>query len=203
MIYSKPVTPRAGATLYAKASRIGFEDSAVLRPGPGTAIGQAEADTRHPVDTPLPLGALRELATLRDLDWESDKSVALYLDKMTAPAPSLRYWAVVLLHQLVDPELRQAAWVDAVAERLADSSGAVRIAAAHALCDWGRPGEALPVLVSELSSDSQSVRLFAVTALKHLGEKARHALPALERAKEDAWENVAKVARSAVSLLSQ
>ena len=69
----------------------------------------------------------------------------------------------------------------------------MRVAAAHALCDWGEEARALPVLVDVLKSGSNTARLFAATALGQIGEKARPALPHLQAAMKDKLKYVTRV----------
>ena len=59
---------------------------------------------------------------------------------------------------------------------LHDPSPAVRLAAAHALCDWGEVGKALPVILAALKEPLESTRLLAVTVLDQIGEQARPVL---------------------------
>jgi len=201
-LYTEPVPRREGLDLRAKATRIGFDDSPEVT-GVTKAVDLAErAGAAHPADTPLSAELLARLRALRSHDGRANESVDVYLDALEDTDPSMRYWAAVLLHRWVDPELHRPDWTEAIAARLGDESVAVRIAAAHALCDWGREG--LPVLEAALAGEGQAARLFAATALAELGDdKARPARPALMKcALEDPWDNVVKVARRALGPLS-
>jgi HEAT repeat protein len=82
-----------------------------------------------------------------------------------------------------------------------DPSVVVRIAAAHALCDWGEEKMALPVLVEALKHPTDKARLFAVIALDKIGEKARPALAQIKAATEDRDNYVTRVAKTAVERL--
>jgi HEAT repeat protein len=85
--------------------------------------------------------------------------------------------------------------------RLEDPSMIVRIAAAHALCEWGQEKDTLPVLVQALKHPTDKVRLFAVIALDKLGEKARPALAQIKAAAQDSDDYVKRVAKTALSRL--
>ncbi|MEJ2703359.1 MAG: HEAT repeat domain-containing protein [Sedimentisphaerales bacterium] len=85
---------------------------------------------------------------------------------------------------------------------LTDPAVVVRIAAAHALCDWGNEKEALPVLTEALKSKTDKARLFAVTALNKIGEKARPVLRQIRPVLKDSDTYVKLVARATVSQLN-
>jgi HEAT repeat protein len=120
------------------------------------------------------------------------------LDHKYAP---VRYWAVIGLHNncksYSDIKRAQAAF----GKSLKDPVAIVRIAAAHALCDWGRVEEALPVLVEALKDKTDKARLYAVIALNKIGEKARPALPQIKVALEDPDNYVQRVARTTMERL--
>ncbi|MCA9118244.1 MAG: HEAT repeat domain-containing protein, partial [Planctomycetaceae bacterium] len=66
--------------------------------------------------------------------------------------------------------------------RLKDSSPAVRVQAARALCRMGEPAAALPVLTEVLDSGEQWERLQAAIVLDEIGEQARPVTAALHSA---------------------
>ena len=84
-----------------------------------------------------------------------------------------------------------------MATLLQDPSVVVRIAAAHALCDWGDEKTALPILVEALKHPTDKTRLFAVIALDKIGEKARPALAQIQALTKDRDEYVKRVATTA------
>ncbi|MCF6285758.1 MAG: sulfatase, partial [Candidatus Hydrogenedentes bacterium] len=199
-LYSQPVPWRDGVALRVKASRAGFKDSPEITASEKGGTSTTKPSV-HPVDRDDLKPLLAELRALRALDAVANDSVSVYLDTLAAPEASMRYWAIVLLHRMVDPALRKPAWTDSFLPLLQDDSVAVRVAAAHALCDWGRAEKALPVLEIELSNASSSARLFAITALLQRGETARPVFPALKKATNDKSGDVAKVSRHAVARL--
>ncbi|MEJ2495824.1 MAG: HEAT repeat domain-containing protein [Ignavibacteriaceae bacterium] len=54
-----------------------------------------------------------------------------------------------------------------------DKSPVVRIASAHALCDWNEETTAIPLLIKELEDSLESVRLHAAIALDSIGDKIK------------------------------
>jgi len=92
---------------------------------------------------------------------------------------AVRYWAATGLGNTGQAAQPAAAELLAALE---DSSASVRIAAARALCLMDRESEALPVLLKELGSQQEWVRLNAAIVLDSIGEKARGALDALKQA---------------------
>jgi hypothetical protein len=148
-------------------------------------------------------GVIDRILALRALDGQGPRALDACLKAITGdtrdPDGAVRYWAVVALHQGYHkplpevPNLREgsgessplspARLLALMRDALKDDSVAVRVAAAHALCDWGEEAAGLPVLVGILEKHPlASGRHFAATALEHLGEKARPALPAIESA---------------------
>ena len=105
----------------------------------------------------------------------------------------VRYWAAlgcVMLRDKAGPA------ADALAVRLRDPSGSVRVAAAEALCQMGREREALAVLQKCLVQDKNPwIRLQSVNALQNIGSKALPALPAIEKAVSDDSDYVRRAAR--------
>jgi len=89
----------------------------------------------------------------------------------------------------------------AVKARLADESMVVRVAAAHAMCDWGAEDSGLPVLADALKHPTDKVRMFAIVALDKLGAKARPALAQIKAAANDSDDYVKRVALTALERL--
>ena len=104
------------------------------------------------------------------------------LQGMDDPDPAMRYWAATGLGNL---EGGSAAVAERLRAALADEAGVVRVAAARGLCRADLAEEALPVLIAELKSGNEGVRLSAMTVLDELGEGARPALAAIEEAAKD------------------
>ena len=105
----------------------------------------------------------------------------------------VRYWAALGAVGLAANEQHppavpgaSTALADALAKHLADPCGVVRVPAAEALCALGQEAKALPVLEQCLGDTSnEAVSLHAANALERLGEKARPALPTIEKIARD------------------
>ena len=119
-----------------------------------------------------------------------------YLNHLSSDRQSVRYWAVVGLHVNTKYAADMALAKPALTTMLEDRSAVVRIAAAHAMCDWGEERLALPVLVEALKHPTDKARLFAVIALDKIGEKARPALPQIREAVNDSDNYVTRVAKT-------
>ena len=111
----------------------------------------------------------------------------------------IRYWAAlgcVMLRGQAAPA------AEALAKRLADTSGQVRVAAAEALCHAGQEAKGVPALIACLGDEKNPwVRLQAANALGSIGEKARPALAALEKAVADGNNYVQRAAEYTVAVL--
>jgi HEAT repeat protein len=111
-------------------------------------------------------------------------------------AGAVRFHAVTSLVHLArqDPRCRCPGLV---APLLADPVPVVQVAAAEALCRWGRPAAGVPVLRRWLRTGTPAERLHAVIALKRIGPEARPARADLTAAIGDPWRYVGRVARAA------
>jgi len=115
------------------------------------------------------------------------------------PDAAVRYWAAIGIGNLGDKATEAK---DLMADAMKDFSAVVRIAAARALCAMGTRDSALPVLIGELKSQAEWVRLNAAIVLDSIGENARPAIPALEAARKDTQNKyVARVANHALNVL--
>ena len=200
-LHAGPIAVRSGTKLHIMSTRIGFNDSDELVYDGNLELPQKRVVTQHPVDAEELALPLERVRALRALDFQANESVSTYLENLSADQAPLRYWAVVLLHRLVDSAMHDEAWTDAVRPLLEDPSNVVRVAAAHALSDWGEDDVALPTLTAVLAGGSQSERLYAVTALSQLGHVAEPAISALRAAQKDKWPYVRNVAGQALSRL--
>jgi uncharacterized sulfatase len=84
-----------------------------------------------------------------------------------------------------------------------DPAAVVRIAAAHALCDWGDEEKALPILAAGLNDKTDKSRLHAIIALNKIGEKARPLLPQIKAALKDSDNYVQRVAQTTIKQLGE
>jgi len=202
-LYTKPVQLKPGQILHAKACRIGFKDSeevkfklgdTVLVVPPGVTIP-------HWTDKLNKTDLLKRLRRIKKPDHKGEKAIPKYFEALADEYASVRYWAVVGLHnnckESSDVELAKVS----IKKMLKDPAPVVRIAAAHALCDWGREKDALPVLIEALKCDTDKARLYAIIALKKIGQKARPALPQIKAALKDSDDYVQRVTRATVKRL--
>jgi len=197
-LYTDPVKLGRGEVIRAQACRLGFNDSDEVQFRLGDkATGPVEPANnvlhwRERIDQS---DLLERLRAIKALDRQGENAIPGYLDALDDSYASVRYWAVVGVHQAAgDAEMLEHAKT-AVVKLLDDPSASVRIAAAEALCDWGLDGRALPVLVEALAHESDTVRLFAANAFGRIGAKARPALPQLKAAMEDKYREVRNVTK--------
>ena len=91
----------------------------------------------------------------------------------------VRYWGAVGIGNIGADAMSAKRHVT---ELLDDESGAVRIAAARAVCHLGNPELALPILSQELKIGSQWERLQAAIVLDEIGEQATPLIDAMHAA---------------------
>ncbi len=141
---------------------------------------------------------LKQVLQVADLATRRDTA---YLPRLAANLTDanecVRYWAAlgcVMLRQKAAPAL------NALLPRLADTSGSIRVAAAHSLCRIGRADAGLATLRACLLQDkSPWVRLQAANALEELGSLAMPARPWLKQAADDENDYVRRAARYTAS----
>ena len=211
-VYSRPVALEPGQCLTAQACRLGFRNSEVVlyvHPGRGVAAQQTPAKPhwRRTVDES---GVVDRLLAIKALDGEGEKASHTYVRALTGrtrdPAGPVRYWAVVGLHRggYVFGAVRDyTRHVPLMRECLGDPSPAVRVAAAQALCDWGRSEEGLPVLLDALGHRTGAVRLYAATALNEIGDAAQSALDAVKAGLKDSNGYVRRMMQHTLRGLAQ
>lgn len=199
LVYDRPVSLKPGETLYAKACRIGFHDSDLMTFKLGNAIADRPSPqgTEHWQDR-IDSGLRQRLFKLKELDYKGANAVYSYLPYLDDKEAAIRYWAVVGLHASGKFAADIGFAKSAVKARLADPSVVVRIAAAHAMCDWGAEGEGLPVLAAALKHPTDKARMFAIVALDKLGPKAKPVLAQIKEATKDSDNYVQRVAQTAI-----
>jgi len=202
-LYTSPVLLRPGQILRAKACRIGFRDSNEVKfklGDPVLVIPEAVTipHWREQLDKTDLLECLRRI---KQLDGSGRRAIAGYIKALNDRNASVRYWAVVGLHNsckgVSDVKRAKAA----LKKMLADRSPVVRIAAAHAMCDWGAEKYGLPVLVEALKYKTNKAGLHAVIALKRIGKKARPALPQIKACLKDSDGYVQRVTQAILKRL--
>ena len=205
-LYTKLLLLKPGQVLTAKACRIGFKDSNEVKfklgeptprgPKPGT---RAIPHWRDKLDRTDLLKRLREV---KDLDRLGENAIPNYIiEALKDKYSSVRYWGVIGLHShcKAPADIKRAKF--AIEKMLEDPAPVVRIAAAHALCDWGEEKDALPVLAEALSCKTDKARLYAIIALNKIGGKARPALAQIRRCRNDKDNYVQRVTRATLKRL--
>ena len=158
-------------------------------------LGSAYAILRQPGTEDL-IARLRMLATAAE---NGPAGLPRLIAGLDADDAAERYWAATGLGNIGIQTMPAA---DALGKALQDDSPSVRVAAAKALSQLGSPDEAVGVLVGELQSEHQWVRLSAALALDAIGETARPAVPALHQALADKENKyVVRVANHALNVL--
>ncbi|MDX1966335.1 MAG: sulfatase-like hydrolase/transferase [Planctomycetaceae bacterium] len=194
-----------GDTLLAKTCRIGFRDSEVLRwtvgrPIVGDDVYNGPRHWREVVDeSPL----LSRLLAVKSLDFPSGAGVlAAYEAAIQDEFPAVRYWALRGAVRHINPDRCPPKWGVIVRQiRDADPSPLLQVVAAQALAKWSNDESQVRFLAKKMQSDPQdSLRLYAATALRELGEQARPVLPELEAATKSG-EYVGRVSQDAVARL--
>jgi len=202
-LYTKQVLLKPGQILHAKACRIGFRDSneVKFKLGDPVVVGPPPVTTPHWREQLDKTDLLERLRKIKDLDGTGKKAIPRYFEALNDEYGSVRYWAVVGLHNSCKGarDIRRAK--AALNKMLKDESAVVRIAAAHAMCDWGEEKEALPVLVEGLKDKTDKARLYAVIALGRIGEKARPALPQIRAGLKDKDNYVRRVTQATLKRL--
>lgn len=122
-------------------------------------------------------------------DREAGRHIESY---MQSPVPSIRYWALTELGTLPPGPSAESLLLG-----LVDSSEAVRIAAALAICkhDNGNVDRAVEVISHELNDENVLVGLYAMRALERIGPDATLYLQAIEAAQNGPYEFTRRIAR--------
>jgi N-sulfoglucosamine sulfohydrolase len=202
-LYTKPVRLSPGATLYARACRLGFRDSevAAFKLGDPVKDRPEVPHVKHWTEELEASNVRARLWKVKEADFKVPNAMDEYLGHLKDAHPAVRYWAVVGLHANCRYPLDISLARPALLTLLADPAPVVRVAAAHALCTWGDEKRAVPVLVEALKDPTDKVRLFAVIALDKIGEKARPMLASIKAAGGDRDEYVKRVAKTVLARL--
>jgi len=196
-VYTEPVLLKSGQVLQAKACRIGFQDSeqVMFKLGePATGGKGAELEIiPHWKEQLNQTDLLERLLSIKEWDGLGKEAIPRYMEALRDEYGSVRYWAVVGLHNSCKEAEDIERAKTALRRLLADPAPVVRIAAADALCDWGEEKEALPVLAEALKCETDKARLYAMIALKQIGQKARPALSDIKACLKDKDDYVQRV----------
>tara|TARA_B100000686_G_scaffold111567_1_gene118969 strand:+ start:39 stop:911 length:873 start_codon:yes stop_codon:yes gene_type:complete len=142
---------------------------------------------------------VEQLRRTASLSLQGSEVLPQLIQQTKAKDAAVRYWAFIGIGNLAS----QAKTAQQVTQSaLKDESPSVRIAAARALCHMNQPEQALPVLVEQLKSKREWVRLNAAIVLDEIDEQARPTIEALQVARKDKQNKyVARVANRALNEL--
>lgn len=142
---------------------------------------------------------VEQLRRTASLSLQGSEVIPQLIQQTKAKDAAVRYWAFIGIGNLAS-QAKTAQQVTRSA--LKDESPSVRIAAARALCHMNQPEQALPVLVEQLKSKREWVRLNAAIVLDEIDEQARPTIEALQVARKDKQNKyVARVANRALNEL--
>jgi len=205
-LYTRPMRIKFGQVLHAKACRIGFRDSDEVRFKLGDSVtggeGSATPTISHWSEQLDKTDLLQRLRKIKKLDGKGRKAIPGYFKALNDKYASVRYWAVTGLHNNCKRAEDVKRAKVALKKMLKDEAPVVRIAAAHAMCDWGAEKEGLPVLAeTAFEHKANKAGLYAVIALKRIGEKARPALPQIRACLKNSDGYVQRVTRATLKQL--
>ena len=195
-LYSAPLklSNTEAKQLCAKAGRIGFRDSGevTLTTAPETSAPQVYTHWREK----LPADLLDRLLAVKAWDGKGTPAIPAYTKALKEPIASVRYWAVVGLHECAKAGEDTRALLEPMLE---DPAPVVRLQAAWALCDAGQGEAMLPRIMKDYTDHKVgSVRHYAAIVLNHIGEAARPAIPLLYKGLKDKNDYVQRVSHHAL-----
>jgi uncharacterized sulfatase len=131
---------------------------------------RAEGSTPYEIARQISKYPQRRILAAADLVGRGPNNIPKLIRLLHDSDSAVRYWAVVAL-SVLDSDASPA--VEALTERLADSSPNVRFAAAGALCKLGLCKDALLVLAEGLEDAREETVLYAAREIQFIGNKAR------------------------------
>ena len=205
-LFSKKIKVKNNQTLYTRSSRLGFELSDFVSFTINKnikAVAVKEKTDRDWKEGFRRDNLFRRLIAIKDLDFLSDEeSLPKLYRALEDKSDSIRYWAVLGIHYKSNSPERINKAKKHFEKIINDEAPVVRIACAHALCDWNEEKTAIPLLFKEFEHPLESVRLHAAIALDSVGDKIK---PYSNQIKKmlipDADDDVQKVLRHAAKSL--
>ena len=176
-LYSKAIKVKSNNILYIQSSRLGFEMSDVVsftvnknlkaHPFKQKTVRDWKKEFRKE-------NLFKRLLELKNLDFLTDEeSLPKIYRALNDKSDSIRYWAVLGIHYKSSSAEEISKAKKFINNMVNDKSPVVRIASAHALCDWNGETTAIPLLINELEHSLESVRLHAAIALDSIGDKIK------------------------------
>ena len=142
---------------------------------------------------------VEQLRRTASLSLQGSEVLPQLIQQTKAKDAAVRYWAFIGIGNLASKAKNAQ---QATRSALKDESPSVRIAAARALCHMNQPQQALPVLVEQLKSKREWVRLNAAIVLDEIDDQARPTIPDLQAALKDKENKyVVRVANRALNEL--
>ncbi|MDA7922370.1 sulfatase-like hydrolase/transferase, partial [Verrucomicrobiales bacterium] len=130
----------------------------------------------------------------------SHEAIPELIEGLSHEDSAVRYWGATGLGNLSEHTKEEKGIKGKLTVTLSDSSPAVRIATARALCRMGWTEDGLPTLSGELAGDNEWARLEAAIVLDELDEAARTELEPLQMAlKDQPNKYIIRVANKAVN----
>ena len=206
-LFSKKLKVKNNSTLHIQSIRLGFEMSDVVSLTVNKKLKAEPGKEKKDIDWKEDFrndNLFKRLLTIKNLDFLPDKESLPNLYKaLDDTSDSIRYWAVLGIHYKSHSAEEISRAKEYFSIMINDESRIIRIACAHALCDWNEEAEAIPVLIKELEHPLESVRLHAAIALDSIGDKLK---PYSDQIRSmlipNADNDVQKVLRHAVEGLS-
>lgn len=204
-LYTQPFTVPAQQRVLARAVRLGFRDSDVVRWSAGAPPAQAAVEHvlkeswRAAIDRRQLFDQLWQIKTL---DGVGKDAFAKYRAALDADEPAVRYWAVWGLGRLdLTTAQHDAVWSRLLALRDNDPSPVVRLEGHRCAVRW-RPDSLQLQPVAQLLREhpQDAVRLQAAIMLKEWGKAARPVRQAVAAAAKDG-EYVGRVAQALLAQL--
>lgn len=159
------------------------------------ALKSRYAILRQPGGEPL----VEDLRKTASLSLQGSEALPQLIQRVGAQDAAVRYWALIGIGNLA---IKATVAQEVTRSALKDESPSVKIAAARALCHMNQPEQALPVLVQQLKSEHEWVRLNAAIVLDEIDGQARPAIQDLQAALKDKQNKyVVRVANRALNEL--
>ncbi len=175
--FSKKIKVKNNTTIYIQANRLGFEMSDIVNFIVNKNLKALPLKEKIDRDWKKDFrkdNLFKKLLDLKNLDFLPDeKALPKLYQALDDKSDSLRYWAVLGIHYKSNSEESISYAKKHLEKIINDGSPVVRIACAHALCDWDEEKTAIPVLLKELKHPLESVRLHAAIALDSIGDKIK------------------------------
>ena len=204
-LYTEPFDIAADQKVKAKACRIGFKDSDTVEFVFGEERERVSVKKTSYVSWYGGIDdlLLESLLEIKALDLEGEQAAESYIEALDDMYGPVRYWAIIGLHNYCKDETVRASALFRIEQLLSDVSPSVRVAAAEMLVQVSDSSLAMDVLVKSLKQGSDTERLFAITALKRLGPKARPAKESIKLALDDKYGYVPRTAKYIIEDLAQ